>query len=63
MSLNDLLKPSLILDPYALHARNISLQFTRQLPIIVPSNDRPSGGYQPLNPTDEKPVGILGAGE
>jgi len=71
MLLNDLSNPSLILDPYGLHARNISLEFLgvneqlpEQPPIIVkgPPGDRLSVGYYPLNPTKEKPVGILGAG-
>ena len=64
--------PSPILDPYGLHARNIFLEFVgvdEQLPeeplIVVkgPPSDRIAVGYKPLNPTKERPVGILGAGE
>ncbi len=56
MLLNDLSNPSLILDPYGLHARNISLEFLgvneqlpEQPPIIVkgPPGDRLSVGNIP----------------
>jgi hypothetical protein len=68
----NLSNPSPILDPYGLHARNLCLEFlgvNEQLPeeppIVVkgPLSDRISAGFKPLNPTREKPVGILGAGE
>ncbi|KAF8343482.1 hypothetical protein F5887DRAFT_973207 [Amanita rubescens] len=67
----NLSNPSPILDPYGLHARNLCLEFLgvneqlpEELPVAVkgPPNDRISVGFKPLNPTKEKPVGILGAG-
>jgi len=70
--LKNLSNPSPTLDPYGLHARNICLEFLgvneqlpEELPIIVkgPPSDKISVGYKPLNPTKEKPVGILGACE